>query len=46
MPGSKINENTNTTLAKENSAAPVVEEKKEVVEKVLVRKEDAFYCSG
>ena len=39
---SKINENTNTTLAKENSAAPVVEEKKEVVEKVLVRKEDAF----
>lgn len=39
---SKINENTNTTLAKESSAAPVVEEKKEVVEKVLVRKEDAF----
>ncbi len=39
---SKINENTNATLAKENSAAPVVEEKKEVVEKVLVRKEDAF----
>jgi len=39
---SKINENTNTTLAKENSTAPVVEEKKEVVEKVLVRKEDAF----
>ncbi len=39
---SKINEHTNSTLAKEISEAPVVEEKKEVVEKVLVRKEGAF----
>ena len=38
---SKINEHTNSTLVKEAPEVPVVE-KKEVVEKVLVRKSDAF----
>ena len=38
---SKINEHTNSTLVKEAPEVPVVE-KKEVVAKVLVRKEDAF----
>ena len=37
----KINEHTNSTLVKEAPEVPVVE-KKEVVEKVLVRKSDAF----
>ena len=38
---SKINEHTNSTLVKEAPEVPVVE-KKEVAEKVLVRKSDAF----
>ena len=38
---SKINEHTNSTLVKEAPEVPVVE-KKEVVEKVLVRKSNAF----
>ncbi len=37
----KINEHTNSTLVKEAPEVPVVE-KKEVAEKVLVRKSDAF----